>query len=486
MRHALLILWHKDMPQLTRMLRLFDEDFDCYIHIDRRSVVVPKEMEALKAVRPGLYFYSKYKIRWGGFYIVKAELFLLEKIINSGKKYDYIHFFSGQDYPIKKLSHIKKFFKEHKGQEFIEYMRLPSDKWEQGTFRRFYYYYMNDWIDYRTPCGSKFLDKFVHWQCKLGLKRNIPKQFDYLYGGSNWMSITNECAAYIVRTQKKNKSFYNRLKYTFAPDEVYFHTVILNSPFAAQVKNNNLRCIIWGEGASSPCTLTEKNWWDIATSDRLFTRKMSNQPSATLMEWIDNFILHDENISIASQGYWQTETLTGHYYDSGLAKGLLKLLSLMSVKTIADFGCGPGWYVALLRKSGYEVDGYDGNPFVEKMSARFFNNGFYCQCMDLTEVLETEEAFDMVLSLEVGEHIPVRWEDTYLQNLTRNASQYVILSWAVEGQWGDGHINCRSNAYIIEKMKHLGFIISTPVSNYLRTCASRWWLKHTIMFFERT
>ena len=37
MKHALLILWHKNVPQLERLLEFFDEDFDCYVHIDRKS-----------------------------------------------------------------------------------------------------------------------------------------------------------------------------------------------------------------------------------------------------------------------------------------------------------------------------------------------------------------------------------------------------------------------------------------------------------------
>lgn len=85
----------------------------------------------------------------------------------------------------------------------------------------------------------------------------------------------------------------------------------------------------------------------------------------------------------------------------------------------------------------------------------------------------------------MGEHIPAQWEDIYLTNLTRNAVRYVLLSWAIEGQTGDGHVNCRPNSYIINKMKEQGFAVNTPVSNYLRKYADSWWLKHTIMLFER-
>lgn len=66
-----------------------------------------------------------------------------------------------------------------------------------------------------------------------------------------------------------------------------------------------------------------------------------------------------------------------------------------------------------------------------------------------------------------------------------NAGKYIILSWAIEGQPGDGHINCRSNKYIISKMDQLGFKLDTPASQYLRSCAGLWWFKNTLMFFEK-
>jgi hypothetical protein len=105
--------------------------------------------------------------------------------------------------------------------------------------------------------------------------------------------------------------------------------------------------------------------------------------------------------------------------------------------------------------------------------------------MDFTEESEAEEPFDVVMSLEVGEHIPVQWEDTFIKNLTRNARKYIILSWAAEGQYGDGHINNRPNSYIIELLCRQGFILNRPASVYLREQASLWWFKNTIMVFDR-
>lgn len=483
MKHAILLLWHKDMEQLRNLIKLFDEDFKFYIHIDKKSIVSEEEIRLLENNHQIAGIYQKYRINWGGFNILKAELFLLQRIIKDGSC-SYIHFMSGQDYPIKNLKTIKSFFEKHKGTEFIEYMSLPTKKWEQGTYDRFTYYRLNDKFDYNTQKGHKTIERLIELQKQIGYKRRIPDQFKYLYGGSNWMSVTYECAKYVIENKRKHQCFYNRLKYTFAADEVYFHTVILNSTFADKVENNNLRYILW-DGNRSPRVLNETHWWNIITCNRLFARKLDNKTSAKLIENINRYLLADEDIAITPQGCWQSETLKGHCYDEGLATGLLRLLPLMGVCSIADFGCGPGWYVALLQKQGYDVEGYDGNPNVEKMSSLLFSDGFHCQYANFTEELEAEEPFHLVMSLEVGEHIAAQWEDVFINNLIRNTRKYIILSWATEEQYGDGHVNYHSNSYIIDKLHRQGFILNHSASMYLREQVSRWWFKNTIMVFDR-
>lgn len=42
MKHAILLLWHKDMEQLRNLIKLFDEDFKFYIHIDKKALYLKK------------------------------------------------------------------------------------------------------------------------------------------------------------------------------------------------------------------------------------------------------------------------------------------------------------------------------------------------------------------------------------------------------------------------------------------------------------
>lgn len=483
MTHAILLLWHKDITQLEELISFFDDNFLFYIHLDKKSQINDADFERLKN-HPLVSFVSKkYEINWGGFNILKAELFLLKEII-SDKKVNYVHFMSAQDYPIKDLHFIKNFFEYNNGIEFIEYMKLPNENWEEGTYDRFHYFRMHDFFNFRSLKGFKVINFIVDFQKRYNLKRKIPNQYDYLYGGSNWMSITIQCAQYIVLFYKK--SFYNRLKYTFAPEETFFPTVIMNSQFKKNVKNDNLRYILWEkENGSYPAILDNSNWGDLVISPALFARKFDQSISKELKERINNYLLKKEEVKIESHGCWLNKTYSGHFFDASLAEGLLKVLSYARIKDIADFGCGPGWYVYFLRKFGYDINGYDGNPNIESVSSLLFQDGFYCQNIDLCEELTIEEPFDLVMSLEVGEHIPQEYEEIFFNNLAQNSNSYILLSWAVPNQGGDGHVNCHTNEYVIKKMQDLRFSLNVPISNYLREKASLKWFHKTIMFFQR-
>lgn len=94
---------------------------------------------------------------------------------------------SGQDYPIKNLKTIKSFFEKHKGTEFIEYMSLPTKKWEQGTYDRFTYYRLNDKFDYNTQKGHKTIERLLNYKSKSDIKDG------YRISSSTYMVVPIGC-----------------------------------------------------------------------------------------------------------------------------------------------------------------------------------------------------------------------------------------------------------------------------------------------------
>jgi len=94
--------------------------------------------------------------------------------------------------------------------------------------------------------------------------------------------------------------------------------------------------------------------------------------------------------------------------------------------------------------------------------------------------------FDVVLSLEVGEHIPAEFEQQFIDNICKHAKKHLAISWAIEGQGGSGHVNCKNNNYIISKVEDRGFKFNFNDSEKIRKAATNAsWFGYTIMVFDR-
>jgi len=182
---------------------------------------------------------------------------------------------------------------------------------------------------------------------------------------------------------------------------------------------------------------------------------------------------------INQQGFWENPTKEGHAHDSRLAGAILKILKARKIDTLVDFGCGTGEYARFFKRHGLVVEAYDGNPWTEQLT------GGIGQVKDLSQRFNLLKQFKCVMSLEVGEHIPAEFEQAFLDNVVKHSIDkgIIILSWAVPGQDGDGHVNCRSNDYIMQQMQERGFYLETTLTNQLRKAASLWWFKNSLMVF---
>ena len=183
---------------------------------------------------------------------------------------------------------------------------------------------------------------------------------------------------------------------------------------------------------------------------------------------------------INENGFWEgVEASSQHCYDKKLSDELLTFFKTEKVKTLCDFGCGMGGYVQHFKKNNLNVSGYDGNPNTPKLT----NNT--CDVLDLSKPIKFNIPFSWVMSLEVGEHLPKKFEDIFINNLHTNNKNGIVLSWAVKGQGGCGHVNEQNNDYIKSKICKLGYINDIESENQLRKHSSLSWFKNTIMVFRK-
>ena len=168
-----------------------------------------------------------------------------------------------------------------------------------------------------------------------------------------------------------------------------------------------------------------------------------------------------------------------HLVDSSLLPELHQLFVTKGCNSIYEFGCGNAGYSKFFTSRGIDCDASDGNP-----STEILTGGVGYQ-LDLT-IPFNKEPREAVLCLEVGEHVPHQYESILLQNITQHCRKILVLSWAVEGQTGTGHVNCRNNDYVISAIENKKFQFLEKETATLRECATLSWFKNTIMVFERT
>jgi SAM-dependent methyltransferase len=130
------------------------------------------------------------------------------------------------------------------------------------------------------------------------------------------------------------------------------------------------------------------------------------------------------------------------HHASGSTKSATRLVpivrNLVKPKSVLDIGCGNGgWLKAWQRAGVRDVVGVDGD-YVDRDKLYIAKNKFVAH--DLTTPLDLKRKFDLVMTLEVGEHLDRKYAKTFVKSLV-NHGDVVFFSAALPGQGGTHHVN---------------------------------------------
>jgi len=285
MRIAYIISAYKYPGQLIRLIRRLNTDTTSFfVHVDKKTDdLIYRQMVSGLSQLPNVYFVKRHTCRWGDFGHVAATLEGIDEIVTTGTNCDYVILLTGQDYPIKPNRHIDTFFQEHAGELFLEHFSLPCDVWENSGLNRIEAWHVRLFNrHFSFPPGRRFL-----------FRRKFPEGFKP-FGGSSYWCLSRECIEYIHRFTRANPTFVHFFRHVDVPDEIFFHTIILNSPFARKAVNDNLRYIDWRDfNAGSPAVLCKNDFDKIAMSSKLFARKFDMTIDADVLDMIDEKVLVD-------------------------------------------------------------------------------------------------------------------------------------------------------------------------------------------------
>lgn len=131
------------------------------------------------------------------------------------------------------------------------------------------------------------------------------------------------------------------------------------------------------------------------------------------------------------------------------------VLDLVRPASVADVGCGVGTWLSVVREHGIEdVLGIDG-AYVDLNTLSVPRECFATH--DLRLPLNVERRFDLVLSMEVAEHLPGDSAETFIDNITR-LGPVALFSAAAPYQGGQHHHNEQWPMYWVEKFARRGFV----------------------------
>lgn len=152
-------------------------------------------------------------------------------------------------------------------------------------------------------------------------------------------------------------------------------------------------------------------------------------------------------------------------------------------RSVVDVGCGLGTWLAVFVENGVvDVVGIDGD-YVDPARLEIPPERFVAH--DLSTPLRLERRFDLAVSLEVAEHLPVDRAATFVDSLTALAP-FVLFSAAIPFQGGTNHVNEQWPEYWAAIFEERGF---APVDCIRRDVWSdenvEWWYaQNTLLFVE--
>lgn len=276
MRQGILITAYRDIPMLEKLVDYFDNDFELFIHIDKRC----KESLSPIEDRAHLHIFRNYAVEWGDYKHLLAIVMLMREAFRH-TDLEYFHLVTGSDYPAIPLKQFKTFCEEHCDDNYLEHFPLPHADWgAEGGLNRIQYWWWRP--NMHRSRGAWMTRKLVNLQHRLGMKRRFRYFNGKLYGGGTYWSLSRKAVGIAVDYLNQHPDYLRRFQHTSIAEEICLPTLLVNS--GLPLVNDYKRYIDWGPDGANPQVLTEKDLSKIVASDALFARKMGSGVSDKLIE----------------------------------------------------------------------------------------------------------------------------------------------------------------------------------------------------------
>jgi Core-2/I-Branching enzyme len=276
---AYIISAYQRLGQVTRLVRRLHTDDAClFVHVDRKTDAVQYRAltESLRDLR-SVQFLERHRCHWGGFGHVRATLKGIDELLSRGIAFDYAILLTGQDYPIKSNGYIDRFFMTQQPKSFMAVSALPSASWSpRGGLDRIEYAHL----------------RFYGHHVRFPFTRAFPPGLRPYGGGAYW-ALSRECVEYVSSFLRERPDVVAFFRHVDIPDEIFFHTILMNSPLRETIVDDNLRYIDWSRGRR-PAILHTGDLEALRASPKLFARKFDVHQDENVLDLIDRELLRED------------------------------------------------------------------------------------------------------------------------------------------------------------------------------------------------
>jgi hypothetical protein len=282
MKVAYIVAAHRDLDLVERLLRrLAGEGTTLVVHIDTQVEADSYREFRRRCEDLPVQYLDRHRGFWGGFGVVRAALKGIRYLVDAAVPFDYAALLSGQDYPLRPAHVIHEELRTAGGRSFMSHFPLPFEGWgARGGFDR-----VENW----------HLVSHVALHLRLPWKRTIPGGLVPYGGGRPWL-LQAQAVAYVDEFVRLNPSFARFFEHVLLPCELFFQTILLNSPLAGSIVDDHRQYMSW-RGGSSPATLTLADLDRVLSSGCLFARKFDMTVDAEVLNRLDEHLERASNVA---------------------------------------------------------------------------------------------------------------------------------------------------------------------------------------------
>ena len=161
------------------------------------------------------------------------------------------------------------------------------------------------------------------------------------------------------------------------------------------------------------------------------------------------------------------------------------VVELVQPSSLVDVGCGDGTWLSVFTEQGVQdVIGVDGS-YVDTNLLQIPSKHFVSHdlTMPLTPVVSRK--FDLVVSLEVGEHLPADNAEGFVATLT-SLGPIVLFSAAVPNQGGTQHLNEQWPDYWASLFRQHGYVAVDCIRRRIwKNQRVQWYYRQNILLFVK-